>query len=166
MKAILLLLLLGGFLIMPTSQKITTTSTNLDTIEFVEIADSFSKSHQISLIKNNKRQDFSFDTDQYKQILDEFYIMLENSHQTPAFGVSIDDLTRQELKKGVWLEFSFSQTCYNSDMPFEKLLINVQPEFCGFNVIRNHQNQYEGRCFYINLSKDMTSLYNLLLAIN
>ena len=90
----------------------------------------------------------------------------KNSHQMPAFGVSLDDLTRQEMQTGVWLEFTFDKTCYNSDMPFDSLLINIQNDFTGFNIIRKYQNKYDGRCFYINLiDKNMTNLYNLLSSL-
>ena len=80
----------------------------------------------------------------------------------PAYGVSIDKDTRDALKTGLWLELKFSTTLTHNEMPFDSLLIEVDSEYSGFNIIRHHDNQYEGRCYYINLEKDMSSLYETI----
>jgi len=142
------------------------TPTSNQTINYQNIQDCFKDSTSIELIIDNEKSTFSKTHENYKQILSAFETLINSSHQAPAFGVSLDDLTRQELQNGVWIEFNFNKTCYNSDMPFDSLLINVQSEFNGFNIIRKYQNKYDGRCFYLNLiDSDMSSLYNLLVSL-
>lgn len=87
--------------------------------------------------------------------------MIEDSHTMPAFGVSIHTETLKEIKKGVWLKLQYSQTNYVDDMPFDELLIEINPEFQGFNIIRGNKGIYEGRCFYIDLTNNtMRLLYD------
>lgn len=90
--------------------------------------------------------------------------MLKFAHQMPAYGVSLHNQTVEELRSGVWTEFTFSQQYCNNGMPFEKLLVNVQPEFSGFNVIRyNSGAGYDGRCFYFSLiDSDMADFYKVI----
>lgn len=91
--------------------------------------------------------------------------MLATAHQMPAFGVSLHKETSKAIKEGVWAEFDFDGAYSADGMPFEKLLVNVVPEFTGFNVIRyNKKVGYDGRCFYFDLvNKDMSGLYNCLI---
>ena len=91
-------------------------------------------------------------------IINAMNTMLNNSHETPAFGVSLDHETRDELKKGTWIEFSFGTTQYYNDMPFDSLLIKVVAEDMGFNIIRKHDGIYDGRCYYISLNNNMSIL--------
>ena len=50
----------------------------------------------------------------------------EQAFPMPAFGVSFDRLTREEMKNGLWLEFVFPQVqCGEESLPFEKLLIGM-----------------------------------------
>lgn len=144
---------------------VTPTSTT-QSINYQNIQDCFKDSTSIELIIDNQKSNFSKTDENYKQILSTFETMINSSHQAPAFGVSLDNLTRKEMENGVWLEFNFDSTCLNSEMPFDSLLINVQSDFNGFNIIRKYQNKYDGRCFYLNLiDSDMSSLYNLLVSL-
>ncbi len=88
----------------------------------------------------------------YKKILKEWSAMTEKAHQMPAFGVSIDDLTREEKKSGLWIEFVFGEEKSDCDMPFTKLLAAVKPKDCGLNLIRWDGKGYNGRCFYLDLN--------------
>lgn len=99
--------------------------------------------------------------------LDSFLIelnkMLDNSQVMPAFGVSIHNHTVQALKKGIWLKFIYKQTNEAEGMFFDELIIEVQPKYSGFNIIRGNKGKYEGRCYYINLvGKDMSNVYNYI----
>lgn len=100
----------------------------------------------------------------FKEICAAWTGMMKFARQMPAFGVSLDTETTKAVKKDVWLEFSFPQTYCNGGMPFERLLINVVPEYSGFNVIRfNSDYGYDGRCFYFDLiGSNMADLYNVL----
>ena len=92
--------------------------------------------------------------------------MCEKSYFSPAFGVSINQYTLNELKKGLWLEMEYSEPKEFAEMPYEKLLINFQPDFYGFNIIRyNINGGYDGRCYYLNLNGNSTNFYNTLLKI-
>ena len=136
------------------------------TTNYSNIQDCFKDSTKIEVFIDNNSSIYTKNELNFTTILSEFEDMINNSHQMPAFGVSLDDLTRQEMQKGIWIEFTFDKTCYNSDMPFDSLLINIQSDFTGFNIIRKYQNKYDGRCFYIDLiDKDMTNLYNLLSSL-
>lgn len=89
--------------------------------------------------------------------------MLQHSHTMPAFGVSINSETQKEIKKGVWLKLIFNQTKWVNGMNFDELLIQVEPTFSGFNVIRGNNNVYDGRCYYIDLvDNTMDNLYQCI----
>lgn len=124
----------------------------------------FCESSSINIVKEGEVASFDKGIDQYYSILFEFEKMIEGSHQMPAFAVSIDEDTRRELSKGLWIEFVFLETNITSDLPFDKLLIKVEKDYGGFNIIREYEGKYEGRCFYLNLdNKDMSEFYLYLI---
>lgn len=90
--------------------------------------------------------------------------MLFGAHEMPAYGVSLDRETRKAVKSGVWAEFVFDKEFSSNGMPYEKLLVNAQPEWRGFNIIRyTAEHGYDGRCFYYDLvNKDMSLFYDCL----
>ena len=88
--------------------------------------------------------------------------MMKGSHEMPAFGVSLHNETLSAMNDGVWVELKYNKTYTHNDMPFDALLISVKPEDSGFNIIRNQNGRYEGRCFYISLESNMQSLYEYL----
>lgn len=92
--------------------------------------------------------------------------MLKDSYEMPAFGVSIHTETLNAIQKGVWLKLQYNGTQSANDMPFDELLIEVNYECEGFNIIRGNKGIFEGRCYYINLQNtSMTNLYNYLTKI-
>lgn len=102
----------------------------------------------------------------FEIILDGFEKMIEGAHPMPAFGVSLDNETRKEMKRGTWVEFEFKDRLFCDGMPFEKLLIYVMAGWQGFNLVRyNRECGYHGRCFYLNIRGDMTQFYNLLNSV-
>ncbi|MGN1103699.1 MAG: hypothetical protein ACI4QI_02370 [Candidatus Coproplasma sp.] len=90
--------------------------------------------------------------------------MMGFARQMPAFGVSLNAETKQAIKSNLWLEFTFPQEYCNNGMTFERLLVNVDKSFSGFNVIRfNSKYGYDGRCFYFDLiGCTMLDLYNAI----
>ena len=86
-----------------------------------------------------------------------------DSYEMPAYGVAIDSEIRENKQCGVWIEFDFSHTMVHNDMPFDKLLMEITPEMYGVNIIRYHNNMYEGRCYHINLSKNMNKIYDFII---
>ena len=84
----------------------------------------------------------------------------------PAFGVSIDALTRKGRESGLWMEFCFGAELLCGAMPFESLLFEVRRDFHGFNIVRGRGGRYEGRCFYGDLRQaTMQPLYDALQKI-
>lgn len=92
---------------------------------------------------------------------------IEDSFSMPAFAVSLDNLTKEEMKSGLWLEFVFDKTMSINEMPFDSLLVNVNKDQYGINLIRGNDGLYEGRCFYLDLrGKNLDELYDYLSNIN
>lgn len=114
-------------------------------------------SSQVQIIVDNNYYNVD-DLSQLNVVLNQ---MLQDSHTMPAFGVSIHTETLKSIKQGIWLKLQYNGTQSLDDMPFDELLIEVNPEFSGFNIIRGNKGIYDGRCFYIDLiDADMKSLYD------
>lgn len=135
-----------------------------NTITYNNLEEVFADSYQIDLLINNEKYEYDNNNQEYYKILVLFDEMLTGSREVPALGVSLDNETRKAIKNGVWLEFNYDITRYNNDLPFDSLLIEVNQNYGGFNIIRKYNNKYEGRCFYINLENNskMNKLYNYL----
>ena len=135
-----------------------------NTITYNNLEEVFADSYQIDLLINNEKYEYDNNNQEYYKILVLFDEMLSGSREVPALGVSLDNETRKAIKNGVWLEFNYDITRYNNDLPFDSLLIEVNQNYGGFNIIRKYNNKYEGRCFYINLENNskMNKLYNYL----
>lgn len=102
----------------------------------------------------------------YKLVINGFKNMLSGARQMPAFGVSLDNETRVAMNSGLWVEFDFGQKLYFSEMPFEKLLVQVVSGHSGFNIVRyNSENGYAGRCYYFDINGNMSSFYNILTSV-
>lgn len=100
----------------------------------------------------------------HDEILNEFEFLFQNSREMPAFGVALHDDTLVAMESGVWVELGFDKQYSHNDMPFEKLLINVEDCVTGFNVVRYNNGKYDGRCFYVDLVNcDTSRLYNELV---
>lgn len=91
-----------------------------------------------------------------------FVEALDDARQMPAFGVSIHKLTCEELKSGIWVKFVYEQTMEASGMPFDELLVHVQKDMHGVNIIRGNGGTYNGRCFYLDLDGTLDKVYNFL----
>lgn len=77
----------------------------------------------------------------------------EGGYEMPALGVSLDRLTKEEMKKGLWVEFLYDEAEEHRDMPFDSLLIRVEAADCGYNVVRGVDGTYDGRVYYYSLEK-------------
>ena len=103
---------------------------------------------------------FDIDENKLNQLLAD---ILEDSRNMPALGVSLHNETLKALNNGVWLKFKYTKTYYIDELPFDELLINVEPLAHGFNIIRGNNGIYEGRCYYIDLIDSTTEvLHNYL----
>lgn len=97
----------------------------------------------------------------YDEVVHTVESMLNGCREMPAFGVALDNEVVVAKENGVWLEFVFNELHEYNGMMFESLLINVSPEFTGFNIMRKQSGKYDGRCYYVDLVNcDMSELYD------
>ena len=101
--------------------------------------------------RNGKSRRFARGSGAFASAAAAWRAMTEGAVRMPAFGVSIDRLTREGMREGLWAEFCFAKEQTVAGMPFTALLFAVKEEFCGFNVVRLYDGGYNGRCFYIDL---------------
>lgn len=102
----------------------------------------------------------------YKLIINGFKNLLANARQMPAFGVSLDNETRNAMGEGLWVEFDFGKKLWYSQMSFERLLVQIISSNSGFNIIRyNAGDGYAGRCYYFALDGDMSQFYDIVKSV-
>lgn len=89
----------------------------------------------------------------------------QGSHDMPAFGVSLDAETRKARMSGMWVELIFDGEKYFNNYNFDSLLFQVKPDDSGFNLIRQVDGKYEGRCLYLSLAGTMQALADTLKAL-
>lgn len=128
-----------------------------------QINDYFQYTESIVIYNESKESTYLQNDEIFDNILNSLIDLCSDSREMPAFGVSLHNETLEAMKIGLWIELNFNQEFKHNDMPFTKLLINVNPNFTGFNIIRYHNNKYDGRCFYLDLGNDMSSLYEVIL---
>lgn len=131
--------------------------TNMD----IQINDYFYKANSITIYNNNIISEFESDSDEFNNILNELINTCQDSHEMPAFGVSLHNDTIEAIKSGLWIELNFNQLKHR-EMPFDSLLIQVVEDYTGMNIIRKWNGEYSGRCYYIDINNNMSSLYNCL----
>lgn len=122
---------------------------------------------KIEVISDGVVKSFSRADAQAKSILSAIASMNEGGWEMPGYGVSIDRLTREEMKKGMWLRLVYDERQTRNEMPFDSLLIRVKGEYCGYDLIREADSKYQGRVFYFNLKegKNMQELFSLMQEI-
>ena len=129
------------------------------------VVDLFCEATMIDFYKDG--QQVLLSQKEQNQIDNLFSEAIEDSFSMPAFAVSLDNLTKEEMKSGLWLEFVFDKTMNINEMPFDSLLVNVNKDQYGINLIRGNDGIYEGRCFYLDLrGKNLDELYDYLSNIN
>ena len=131
---------------------------NLDSIDQY-----FQYAQEIAVYQDDDSIIYNIGSPQYTEIINTINELCADSHEMPAFGVSIHSETMEALESGLWLEFRFNQTYTHNDMPFSRLLIEIKADYTGFNIIRYNYGKYDGRCYYINLTHDMSNLYALFV---
>jgi len=121
---------------------------------------SFDSATQMQITIENMTTTLQKGDQKFEKILNSLKNITKYSHEMPAFGVSLDELTREEMQTGTWLELIFDNTYEYNEMPFDALLIKVEKDAYGFNLIRKQNGKYEGRCFYLSLEGSMKELYD------
>lgn len=124
----------------------------------------FESAEEIAVYKDGSREVYPCGGEKFNEICLRWNAMLANSLVMPAFGVSLNDITLQAMQRGVWVEFCFSDELTINELPFLRLLVEVKPDFSGFNVVRYTADRgYAGRCFYLDLrGSDMREVYNYI----
>ncbi len=135
--------------------------------DFEEVQEVFDSATEISVYDNGNKASFESGSENFQKILTAWQQQIKGSRQMPAYGVSLDNYTRKEMLKGLWVEFTFGKVLECNQMPFEKLLINVQKENQGLNLIRYLKKKgYDGRCFYLDFdNRDMSEFYAVISKI-
>ena len=126
------------------------------------ITNSFDLVVSMNIIIDDKETLLKRGNEKFEKILKTLKDVAEYSHDMPAFGVSLDNLTKEEIKTGIWIELEFKKTYLFNEMPFDALLIKVEQDSYGFNLIRRNNGKYEGRCFYLSLNESMNNLYEVI----
>lgn len=133
----------------------------------MELNEVFDYAKEINIYYNGIKTFYRVGDDNFSKILTSWNSMLVGGHTMPAFGVSLNSQTIEGMQRGLWIEFKFEKQFEVNELPFKKLLINIQKDYTGFNIIRyNSQRGYDGRCFYYSLDKDMSEVYNLILSLS
>ena len=137
---------------------------NVDMSTVFNLTDVVAMSQEINIYNDGNVFKCYPDESEYNEIVSAWSDMTNDSHEMPAFGVSLDRETRKAKESGLWVEFVFGKQLEYNGMPFENLLINVAKGYQGFNLIRySSKYGYDGRCFYLDLvNKNMTNFYNIL----
>ena len=121
------------------------------------------KSYQIQIIYDGKNQTYSRNDDLFKDIIGEMLSIFGEGREMPSLGVSLDNLTREEMKNGIWIQLDFEDEIVYSGMPFDSLLFKLENNSYGLSVIRKYQGLYEGRCFYFDLSENYNQLIEVIV---
>ena len=122
--------------------------------------DLFSQVKTIKFYKDG--QELVLSAEEQEKFEDLFCQAIENSLEKPAYSVSLHDQTVEAMKEGFWVKFIFNQTMVKHEMPFDELLIHIEQDCHGLNVIRGNNGKYEGRCFYLDLERTLDDVYNFL----
>ncbi|MDE7439054.1 MAG: hypothetical protein K2N23_00885 [Clostridia bacterium] len=129
-----------------------------------ELNDIIELAESINVYNNGETSVYKQGETPYNQVVEGWVLLTENAHEMPAFGVSLNKQTISAMSTGLWVEFVFNKPYTHNEMPFEKLLVNVEKLSQGFNVIRyNAKGGYSGRCYYFDLvGNDMSHFYDIL----
>ena len=123
----------------------------------------FNIGEKITITYNGNEYNYTKNSDEYKSIYNSIMEYVKDAHEMPALGVSLDHETKTEKQNGLWLEIHFAKTMHYLDMPFDSLLIKIEKDNSGCNIIRGNNGKYEGRCYYLNTTGTMENLYNTVL---
>lgn len=135
-------------------------------MRFDNLIDSFGLSKR--MIVSFDGEDFVFEkgNDKFEKILSSLLKVLVDSHEMPAYCVSLDEETRKEKKNGVWIEFVFDENCKHEGMDFESLLLKVEKDNFAMNLIRKFDGKFEGRCFHLSLSDSTTQFFETVCELS
>lgn len=127
-----------------------------------QIDEIFDKCKEIKIYIDNISTTYQKGSKEFNDMLQLWQIRVNSGYEMPAFGVSIHDLTIKELEKGIYIEFIFDKQESHNDMPYETLLVKLQENQYGYQLIRQYDGKYQGRCLYINTTEVNDDLLNYI----
>lgn len=130
-----------------------------------EINSVFDDCYAIKIYDNNHKIIFEKGTKEFDKILQLWQITVNSGYEMPAFGVSIHELTIEDMQKGLHIEFLFDKLNYHNEMPFDSLLLKLQENQYGYQLIRHYEDKYQGRCFYVNTTEINNDLYDYIQSL-
>lgn len=134
-------------------------------MRFEELTDAFSCASKIVVTIEGDDYAFEKGNDKYEKIVASLISVSKNSHEMPAYCVSLDEETRKARKFGLWVELVFDGASKHNGMDFESLLIKVEKEDYAISFIRKYNGKYEGRCFHLSLDGTTKELYDVVESI-
>lgn len=128
------------------------------------LPDVFAEANVVHFYNNGQEIEVSEeDCEKFDQL---FVEAISGSRQMPAYAVSLHKLTMEDFKEGYWVKFDYGKTMKASKMPFDQLLIHIQEDMYGVNIIRGNKGRFEGRCFYLELdNKTFDEVYDFLVNV-
>lgn len=135
-------------------------------MRFDNLTDSFRVANKMIVSFSGTDYVFEKGNDKFEKVILALEKIVVDSHEMPAFGVSLDEETRKEKNKGIWIELLFDSPCKHDGMDFESLLIKVEKEDYAFNLIRKYNGKYEGRCFHLSLASSTKQLYDAVESLS
>lgn len=135
-------------------------------MRFESLADAFNSSSK--MIVSFDGVDFSFEkgSDKYEVVMTAINQTIKDSHEMPAYCVSLDEETRKERKTGVWVELIYDSHSKHEGMDFESLLFKVEEDDYAISFIRKYNGKYEGRCFHLSLAGSTKALFDAVMALS
>lgn len=125
------------------------------------LQDTLTRIECFEILKDGKKEIVSQSNSKFQSILKNLEDVFSNSMLMPAFGVCSHEETEMAIQNDVWLKISFCEKIEKSTLPFTGLIFQLDETF-GFNLIREFNGKYGGRCLYLNLNKK----FDLKLLIN
>ena len=101
------------------------------------------------IYENGNIKSIKKENDKFEKLTNNIEELFNISRLEPAFGVSLDDETKKALNEDSWLKIKFDKQMIVNDLPFESLLIKLEDNVFGTNLIRENNKDYFGRCIYL-----------------
>lgn len=120
----------------------------------------FEQKSDIIIYKDS--QIIELNIEQKQEFEDLFNNAFENAKQMPAYAVCLNEMVKEEIKHGYWVKFIYSETQIKNEMPFDELLIHIEQDSSGVNILRGNNGIFEGRCYYFDLENNLNDVYEFI----
>ena len=120
------------------------------------LKDALASPSGLKVYRDGEEYIFAAGSEETAEAADTLREINEGGYEMPALGVSLDRLTKEEMRSGLWAEFLYDRVKEHRGMPFDSLLICVRENDCGYSAIRGVCGRYDGRVFYYSLARGKT----------